>query len=128
MVGETRLLLLKFLVSLLQAIWMVVEDTKDKLYLNLIMLIAFSIIIIVKVKVFVRHDEMRILEEVVVSFLRFMVESIEGKNYVVACLCIFLTMIAIEAVLSPPLDVEKVLRRFVTFGYQSFYQSVNLSS
>ncbi|GMP44597.1 hypothetical protein CsSME_00013463 [Camellia sinensis var. sinensis] len=128
MVGETRLLLLKFLVSLLQAIWMVVEDTKDKLYLNLIMLIAFSIIIIVKVKVFVRHDEMRILEEVVVSFLRFMVESIKGKNYVVACLCIFLTMIAIEAVLSPPLDVEKVLRRFVTFGYQSFYQSVNLSS
>ncbi|CAL5354842.1 unnamed protein product [Camellia sinensis] len=111
MVGETSLLLLKFLVSLLlQAIWMVVEDTKGKLYLPLIMLIAFSIIVIVKVKVFVRHDEMGILEEVAASFLRFMFESIEGKNYVEACLCTFPTMIAIVAVLSPPLDVEKVLR------------------
>ncbi|CAL5430671.1 unnamed protein product [Camellia sinensis] len=95
MVGETSLLLLKFLVSLLlQAIWMVVEDTKGKLYLPLIMLIAFSIIVIVKVKVFVRHDEMGILEEVAASFLRLMFESIEGKNYVEACLCTFPTMIA----------------------------------
>ncbi|KAF5939273.1 hypothetical protein HYC85_023532 [Camellia sinensis] len=131
MVGETSLLLLKFLVSLLlQAIWMVVEDTKGKLYLPLIMLIAFSIIVIVKVKVFVRHDEMGILEEVAASFLRFMFESIEGKNYVEACLCTFPTMIAIVAVLSPPLDVETVLRRFVTSWlsiYLSICQSIKLA-
>ncbi|KAI8019077.1 hypothetical protein LOK49_LG04G03114 [Camellia lanceoleosa] len=120
MVGETSLLLLKFLVSLLlQAIWMVVKDTKDKLYLPLIMLIAFSIIIIVKVKILVRHDEMKILEEVAGSFLRFMVEAVEVQNYVGACLCICPTVIAIIAVLSPPLDADVVLSRFFTSVYES---------
>ncbi|CAL5328349.1 unnamed protein product [Camellia sinensis] len=117
---ETSLLLLKFLVSLLlQAIWVVVEDTKDKLYLPLIMLIAFSIIIIVKVKILVRHDEMKILEEVAGSFLRFIVEAVEVQNYVGAYLCICPTVIAIIAVLSPPLDADVVLSRFFTSVYES---------
>ncbi|CAL5428346.1 unnamed protein product [Camellia sinensis] len=98
---------------------MVVEDTKDKLYLPLIMLIAFSIIIIVKVKILVRHDEMKILEEVAGSFLRFMVEAVEVQNYVGACLCICPTVIAIIAVLSPPLDADVVLSRFFTSVYES---------
>ncbi|CAL5384606.1 unnamed protein product [Camellia sinensis] len=121
MVGETSLLPLKFLVSLLlQAVWLVVEDTKDKLYLPLIMLIAFSIIIIVKVEIFLRHDEMKILEEVAGSFLRFMVEAVGVKNYVGACLCICPTVIAIIAVLSPPLDADEVLGRF----FKSVYESI----